>query len=296
MLAVGGKQCTRIPRDSCKARRGEARPYTELSLSNTVNSAPRNSTNALNNMSDNTVFFSRNLLKKFILLYKDLPCLWDKACISYKIKQKRNDAVDRLTRLVQRHNPDATRLHVLKKIDCLRTCFRREYKKVVESRHTATCDDEVYVPQLWYYELMSFIITDEENEFMSFKEEQSTERIGITMSDSEGEEEIEEDDEHQFETSIEHNYTTDYNSSSMIEIPDNSSKRYTTFEEEKTKRHCTEIEDEYDAIGINVAAKLRSLPANTRILAEKLINDVLFQAQTNALSTATTITTPDPFK
>ncbi|XP_075981593.1 uncharacterized protein LOC142980151 isoform X2 [Anticarsia gemmatalis] len=245
----------------------------------------------------NNIVFPRKLLKSFIQLYKEQPCLWDKDCISYKVKQKRHDAVTKLTKLVQEYDPSATRVHVLRKIESLRACVRREYKKVIESRRAATSEDEIYTPNLWYYDMLSFIFTYDENEsnnrVNTFKvKEQSSEQ----NADSEGEEEIEEDDEHQFETSIEHNYTTDYNSSSMIEIPDNSSKRYTTFEEEKTKRHCTEIEDEYDAIGINVAAKLRSLPANTRILAEKLINDVLFQAQTNALSTATTITTPDPFK
>ncbi|CAD6241312.1 GSCOCG00002638001-RA-CDS [Cotesia congregata] len=39
------------------------------------------------------------------------------------------------------------------------------------------------------------------------------------------------------------------------------------------------IEDEFDAIGKNVAAKLRGMRLDQRIVAEKLINDVLFEAQ-----------------
>lgn len=42
-------------------------------------------------------------------------------------------------------------------------------------------------------------------------------------------------------------------------------------------------EDEYDYIGKNVSAKLRRLPEPMRIFTEKLINDVLFNAQLNNL-------------
>ncbi|KAG7207590.1 hypothetical protein KM043_009213 [Ampulex compressa] len=39
------------------------------------------------------------------------------------------------------------------------------------------------------------------------------------------------------------------------------------------------VEDEFDAIGRNVAAKLRNMRLDQRIIAEKLLNDVLFEAQ-----------------
>ncbi|XP_014471709.1 PREDICTED: uncharacterized protein LOC106742878 [Dinoponera quadriceps] len=43
-------------------------------------------------------------------------------------------------------------------------------------------------------------------------------------------------------------------------------------------------EDEYDAIGRNVAAKLRHMRIDQRIIAEKLVNDILFEAQLGNLS------------
>ncbi|XP_011496497.1 PREDICTED: uncharacterized protein LOC105361092 [Ceratosolen solmsi marchali] len=39
------------------------------------------------------------------------------------------------------------------------------------------------------------------------------------------------------------------------------------------------VEDEFDAIGRNVAAKLRHMRLEQRIIAEKLLNDILFEAQ-----------------
>ncbi|CAH0724242.1 unnamed protein product, partial [Brenthis ino] len=82
----------------------------------------------------------------------------------------------------------------------------------------------------------------------------------------------------------------------MAEVGEASTPKQFNYEEDKFKRHYSEVDDEYDAIGINVAAKLRGLPPNMRILAEKLINDVLYQAQMNALNSSTVISTLDPFK
>ncbi|KAF7392952.1 hypothetical protein HZH66_008785 [Vespula vulgaris] len=43
------------------------------------------------------------------------------------------------------------------------------------------------------------------------------------------------------------------------------------------------MEDEFDAIGRNVAAKLRNMRLDQRIIAEKLLSDILFEAQLGAL-------------
>ncbi|XP_011328891.1 uncharacterized protein LOC105274447 isoform X1 [Ooceraea biroi] len=47
----------------------------------------------------------------------------------------------------------------------------------------------------------------------------------------------------------------------------------------KMQHNSFVMEDEYDAIGRNVAAKLRSMTMEQRIIAEKLLNDILFEAQ-----------------
>ncbi|XP_011877795.1 PREDICTED: uncharacterized protein LOC105567495 isoform X2 [Vollenhovia emeryi] len=49
------------------------------------------------------------------------------------------------------------------------------------------------------------------------------------------------------------------------------------------------MEDEYDAIGRNVAAKLRNMRLDQRIIAEKLVNDILFEAQLGNLHRDSTI-------
>ncbi|EDW67511.1 uncharacterized protein [Drosophila virilis] len=61
---------------------------------------------------------------------------------------------------------------------------------------------------------------------------------------------------------------------------------YTTAAPATSHRH----EDEYDAIGVNVASKLRSINHTQRIIAEKLISDVLFNAQLDNLTVNSSLT------
>lgn len=49
--------------------------------------------------------------------------------------------------------------------------------------------------------------------------------------------------------------------------------------------------DEFDAIGKNVAAKLRNMRIDQRIIAEKLLNDILFEAQLGNLQRDSSIHT-----
>lgn len=49
--------------------------------------------------------------------------------------------------------------------------------------------------------------------------------------------------------------------------------------EKVSKQLDAEKEDQYSVIGKNIAFKLRELPNETRLVTEKIINDILFEAQ-----------------
>ena len=53
-------------------------------------------------------------------------------------------------------------------------------------------------------------------------------------------------------------------------------------------------EDEFDTIGSNVAAKLRKMKPNMQLIAEKLINDVLYEGMTESLRTTTKLISSEP--
>lgn len=78
------------------------------------------------------------------------------------MKHKRHEAITKLTQLVQEYDPSATRVHVLRKIESLRACVRREHKRVQHSKSIAQNEDDIYTPHLWYYDLFSFIFQTEE--------------------------------------------------------------------------------------------------------------------------------------
>lgn len=104
----------------------------------------------------NNLKLSRKFLTQFLELYKESPCLWDRQDPDYKKKKIRNEAIGRLTQLVNNYDPKATRVHVLRKIESLRSCVRREHHKVQFSIR----NNLLYEPNLWYYHLLSFVFDD----------------------------------------------------------------------------------------------------------------------------------------
>jgi hypothetical protein len=56
---------------------------------------------------------------------------------------------------------------------------------------------------------------------------------------------------------------------------------------------ATKPEDNFDIVGRNVAAKLREISKDQAIFAERLINEVLFEAQLGTLNRQTQIATYD---
>lgn len=100
-------------------------------------------------------YFSRNLLKEFIELYKSLPCLWKIGSKDYVDRNKKSDAYELLADKLREVDPTADRNTVVRRINSLRSSWRKEMKKVAASKN---CED-VYKPRLWYFELFTFLNT-----------------------------------------------------------------------------------------------------------------------------------------
>lgn len=100
---------------------------------------------------------SREFLREFIDMYKELLCLWQIKSKEYLDKNKKTEAYDVLINKLKTVQPDAAKATVINKINSLRGSFRREYKEVVDSKRSGAGVDEIYVPSLWYYELLMFV-------------------------------------------------------------------------------------------------------------------------------------------
>lgn len=95
-------------------------------------------------------------MTEFIELYKSYPCLWKTKSREYKDRNKKDAAYTVLLQKLKEIEPNATKKTVTAKINSIRGSFRRELKKIQESKHSGAGADETYVTQLWYYDQLLF--------------------------------------------------------------------------------------------------------------------------------------------
>ncbi|PIO39175.1 hypothetical protein AB205_0086570 [Aquarana catesbeiana] len=93
----------------------------------------------------------------FIDMFRELPCLWQINHPDYKSQTKRKAALDNLLQFAKSVIPtaDITYLKIL--IGGLRSTYLREHKKVLDSQRSGAADD-IYVPRLWYYDRLHFLL------------------------------------------------------------------------------------------------------------------------------------------
>ncbi|KAF6208948.1 hypothetical protein GE061_014691 [Apolygus lucorum] len=92
-------------------------------------------------------------LTAFIELYKSFPCLWQIKSKEYRDKALKNNAYEQLIKLFKEVDSKANREMVAKKINSLRTVYKKELIKVRNSELTG----DIYTPTLWYFSLFSFL-------------------------------------------------------------------------------------------------------------------------------------------
>lgn len=103
----------------------------------------------------------REFWEEFLNLYKLYPCLWNSKCKEYSNRQLRESAIAVLVDKCKEKYSSSDRNFVMKKIHSFRCAFRRELKKVVNSLKSGSATEEVYVPNLWYYDILNFIADSE---------------------------------------------------------------------------------------------------------------------------------------
>jgi len=97
------------------------------------------------------------VLKRFILLYEQLPELWNSASSSYSNKYKRNEALAKLLVIYKEIKPDAKVVDVRRKINTLRSNCRRELNRIKASKRSGSGTDEVYKPSSWVFYALKFL-------------------------------------------------------------------------------------------------------------------------------------------
>ncbi|KAG8318835.1 hypothetical protein J6590_104463 [Homalodisca vitripennis] len=239
-------------------------------------------------------------------------CLWKVTSKDYHNKVKREAAYTMLVQKVKEIDPLANKTLVTKKINSLRTAFRKELRKT-GSLVSGMSADDVYVPKLWYFDQLLFL-TDQEVPMMS----KSSLSAATDVVADDGDANDDNDDEYVDDVDETNNVSGSITSPALknhaSQLMDNQSVRSQTpptrpsstasaastsrvisnqFKRQKKvedkvletvseKLSQLKREDQFDIFGRNVAAKLRSLPQEQRIYAEKRINDALFDAELHA--------------
>lgn len=242
---------------------------------------------------------------------------------------------------------------VVRKINSLRSAFRREYRK--------KCNNPDYEVRLWYFDKLLFIAAeksqpviypnkrrllkvDEDSEDFLMLDQKPNIKTTETNADHEIEEILHDEDDEEEEpvepVEVEVEQKNKINNTQTFKILDISAlqtpnttelqnaldsttsnhtnvqsiptisitkeqfpqlfspnfqhqhqqNQTTTSSNQSPSSNSQKMTDEYDAIGLNVAVKLRSMNSHQRIIAEKLIGDVLFNGQLNTLSITSHLT------
>ncbi|CAH1962804.1 unnamed protein product [Acanthoscelides obtectus] len=106
---------------------------------------------------------NKSFWEEFIQLYQENHCLWDIKCKDYRNKQKKNAAYENLINKSKEMFPDANKKFVIKKISSLRSSFRCQIRRINSSKRSGVGTEDVPEPTLWYFDLLSFLMDQEES-------------------------------------------------------------------------------------------------------------------------------------
>ncbi|KAG5896356.1 hypothetical protein JTB14_005834 [Gonioctena quinquepunctata] len=234
---------------------------------------------------------SEEFIRNFIEIYHRHPALWKIKSRSYTDRKSKESGHNELVELYKKIDSFANVETVKKKINNLRSAFRKELKKVKKSTRSGASTSSVYKPTLWYYNLLFFTC------------DQAEAREGQSNEDSESEEINDTQDEECEDIITENVYSPEGLTSALSttsssrptsrisETPTANRVKKQKLDDKKKEELLQNIttkldekEDEFDVTGKHIANKLRNVSRDQMIYAEKIIMDVLFQAQLGTLN------------
>ncbi|XP_038107343.1 uncharacterized protein LOC6032163 isoform X1 [Culex quinquefasciatus] len=244
----------------------------------------------------------RKVLREFIQLYESEPTLWKVNSKQYRNRELKAEAYQKLANKLKEIQPDADAYAVVKQINSLRSPYRKEIKKIRANPN--------YRTTLWYFDLLAFLDNEGEESSEEDQEEDDESEKYHPEDTNDGEEEAHEmcDEEDYMIEFKPHSPEKDVKpprkiqrlmierlnepeASSVDPLTVNMSGHSNDTSAQHSSFHGSYLyqppaEDRFDVYGRNVAMKLRQLPNDQRMLAEKAINDVLFEAEMGTLQRA----------
>ncbi|XP_037297007.1 uncharacterized protein LOC119190067 [Manduca sexta] len=214
-------------------------------------------------------------LKEFILLFESQPEIWDVSHEHFTNKVKRAQAYQKLLVVFKRIKPHATTDDVRKKINSLRSNYRKELRKTLVSQRSGAETDHVYKPRSWVFHMLNFLRkTDQrirQNQLSSYDEFQDGDGHNSQASGS-----------------------VYFSSLNYIPPAKREKKLFLTeqtepFEEiditlpSQSEKSRQGIKQNLNLTALYWTQKLEKMDSLQRIYAEKAINNILFEAEMGML-------------
>ena len=105
---------------------------------------------------------NKEFLTEFIEVYRQHTDLWKVKSSEYVNKNLKKLGICALLEVCKKYRVTGGEDMVKKKIQSLRSTFRKELKKVKRSMRSGRGSDDIYLPNLWYFDLLMFIKDQEQ--------------------------------------------------------------------------------------------------------------------------------------
>ncbi|XP_018016053.1 uncharacterized protein LOC108672823 [Hyalella azteca] len=108
--------------------------------------------------------WSRDITERLIDLYREAPCLWQVKSSIYKDRILRIQALEKISKELEKLDTSINIEKIRKKIHTLRCQFRTEMNKKNEILKSGACADaeDRFIPRLWCFNLLSFLTDEDE--------------------------------------------------------------------------------------------------------------------------------------
>ncbi|KAH8269976.1 hypothetical protein KR018_001389 [Drosophila ironensis] len=195
----------------------------------------------------------RKFWTEFLLLYQSLPVLWKVRSPEYSNRNLKAAGYECLVRKLSEVEPEADRALVVRKINSFRTNFRRDVRR----RDNCLALGEPFESTLWYFDLLSFLVGQEEDtRSPTAGASGQRKRIAPTAIEADEEEPLK---------SPEFYLPADHNISCA-----------SPYGPPAPRSTCCSKLSESEALSQTWANQFQELSQGQRILARKLISDILY--------------------
>lgn len=108
----------------------------------------------------------KKFLEEFIDVFRTQPAVWETSNDLYRNKVEKEKSWKLLLEKYKEVEADATVETVKRKVNSLRSSYRRELAKIKKSERSGASTDDIYVPALWYFDQLEFL-RDQETQICS---------------------------------------------------------------------------------------------------------------------------------